>query len=333
VATTSLVEQLADEVSSGSRRAVSQALSLIESTKPQDVDSADALLDILLLRQAPTNTRRIGITGAPGVGKSTMLERFGLELINSGHRVAILPVDPSSKKTGGSILGDKVRMPQLSLHNEAFIRPSPSKATMGGTTATTSDAIVVCEAAGFDTVIVETVGVGQSETEAADMVDLFMLLVMPQSGDDMQGMKRGIMEVADAIVITKSDLSLEAARRTQAMYTSAVRLMQPSKPQWETPVVHASATVDDGLHDVMSLVEKFFVSERAAAINNVRKEQRIAWFDDLVRRAVVSAVRNNPTVDQFIAEQIDLVASGRVTPSTAVQRCMRSVSITVKEQL
>ena len=328
--TASTIEQLAADVIAGNRRALAQALSLIESTTQSDKTQAAMLLSVLAKRK-PTTTRRICVTGAPGVGKSTLLERFGLDLIEQGARVAVLPIDPSSKRSGGSILGDKVRMPGLALHEDAFIRPSPSRSTLGGTTETTRDAILLCEAAGFDTVIVETVGVGQSEMEAASMVDMFVLLVLPTAGDDVQGIKRGIMEVADVVVVTKADLSDEAAQRARALYHSSLHLMLPSRVNWESSVVVVSAVRKDGLDQLHDAVIRFFDVSRKSEIASERTRQTLVWFDEMIRSRIVGTVSNHEKVQRSLDSYRKQVANDQLSPTAALQRFMSAFSIDVKE--
>ena len=268
------IDALLGGLRTGNRRVLSQALSLIESTHPEDRKRSADLLERIAQDPSP-ETRRICFTGSPGVGKSTLLETFGMELINRGHRVAVLAIDPSSRRTGGSILGDKVRMQHLAVHDNAFVRPSPSGTSLGGATAATRDAIAVCEAAGFDTIIIETVGVGQSEIAAADLVDLFILLVLPTAGDDVQGIKRGIMEVADAVVVTKSDLDLSQAELARAMYRATLQLLQPSSPNWESSVDMVSAVTSDGLAELLTTVDRFFAPDRQPMIKQRRSDQRV----------------------------------------------------------
>jgi len=222
---------LAREVVAGSRRALAKAITLVESTRTDHRDRAQHLLDALLPRTG--QAARVGITGVPGAGKSTFIEAFGLYLLGLGKRVAVLAVDPSSARSGGSILGDKTRMQRLSVDGAAFIRPSPTSGTLGGVTRATRETIVVCEAAGFDVVLVETVGVGQSETLVAKMVDFFLVLMIPGAGDELQGIKKGVLELADMIAVNKADGENEGRARLAARdYSSALRLMQPSSPTW-----------------------------------------------------------------------------------------------------
>lgn len=326
------IDGLAEELVAGNRRALAQAISLVESTADADQDLAAALLSALNTTLPSRPTRRIAVSGAPGVGKSTLLEQLGLQLIENGHTVAILAVDPTSKRTGGSILGDKVRMPKLSTHDQAFIRPSPSRRSLGGAAAATRDVMTLCEAAGYDTIIVETVGVGQSETEAADMVDLFLLLVMPAAGDDLQGIKRGIMEVADAVVVTKSDLSRETTHVTVAQYRSALQLMQPSRQGWETPVAAVSSVTTSGLDELLDVISRFFAADRRSMIDDVRQVQRLAWFDELVRRRLVDLLTAHPPLQSRLATLRNNVHEQCVPPTVAVREFLTHLTVSITEQ-
>lgn len=325
------IEHLFTEIRSGSRRALARALSLIESITESDRDRAFELL--ALCNTVPSTTRRIGLTGSPGVGKSTLVESLGLSLVEQGSRVAVLAVDPSSKRTGGSILGDKIRMPNLSLHDHAFVRPSPSRLALGGAATTTRDAIILCEAAGYDTILVETVGVGQSETDVADMVDLFLLLVLPTAGDDVQGIKRGIMEVAHALLVTKSDLDQQASRIAVATLTSALRLMIPPLEDWSPPVVPVSAVQGDGLKSVLDLIDHFFANERRESIERIRRIQRTAWFSGALQQELLTVLLLDPHIKQIMKELKGQVEVGGIPPSVAVHRLVSQITINISERL
>lgn len=249
-------ETLAAAFLSRDRRALARAITLVESTRADHRAEADALLAKLLPHAG--RSIRVGITGTPGVGKSTFIEAFGLYAIGRGHRVAVLAVDPSSRRGGGSILGDKTRMPELTRSDAAFIRPSPSGGTLGGVARRTAEAILVCEAAGFDVVLVETVGVGQSETAVSDMTDLFLLLLLPNAGDELQGIKRGVVELADLLVVNKADgANVEAAGRAAADYANAIRLLRPPSPWWRPEVLQCSALTGAGVDKVWEAVVRF----------------------------------------------------------------------------
>ncbi|MBL0320991.1 MAG: methylmalonyl Co-A mutase-associated GTPase MeaB [Ignavibacteria bacterium] len=325
------IASLFTEIRSGSRRALARALSLIESSSESDRESAFELL--ALCGEVSSATRRIGLTGSPGVGKSTLVESLGLLLVEQGSRVAVLAVDPSSKRTGGSILGDKVRMPNLSLHDHAFVRPSPSRLALGGAATTTRDAIILCEAAGYDTILVETVGVGQSETEVADMVDLFLLLVLPTAGDDVQGIKRGIMEVAHALLVTKSDLDQQASRVAVATYTSALRLMIPPLEDWSPPVLPVSAAQGDGLKSVLGLIDRFFANERRESIERNRRTQRTTWFSGSLQHEFLAVLLRDAHIKELVKDLKGQVDVGSIPPSVAVHRLVSHITINISERL
>ena len=281
-------ETLAAGVLAGDRRALARAITLIESTRADDQARAQALLAAVLPKAG--DSVRVGVSGAPGVGKSTFIEALGLHLIARGHRVAVLAVDPSSKRGGGSLLGDKTRMSELAKNARAFIRPSPAGATLGGVARRTREAMVACEAAGFDAVLVETVGVGQSETAVADMVDMFVLLVAPGGGDELQGLKKGIVELADLIVVNKSDGELAAAAgRMQADYHAALGLLRPASPNWSPPVLTCSALVGDGIGAVWGAVEDHHAAlAPGGEIAARRATQARAWMWSEVGRGEIT---------------------------------------------
>src|SRR5262245_50358875 len=258
-----LEPDLARAVREGDRRALARAITLVESARADHRDDAVALLDELL--PATGDAIRVGISGAPGAGKSTFIETLGMHLVEAGHRVAVLAVDPTSTRSGGSILGDKTRMEELSRRSEAFIRPSPSGGTLGGVARRTREAMLVAEAAGFDVVVVETVGVGQSEVAVAGMVDAFCLLLAPGAGDELQGVKRGIVELADIVVVNKADGPLaDVARHTAADYSHALHFVRPQTDVWEPKVLTASALEGEGIADVWSTVEEYISAARHA---------------------------------------------------------------------
>ncbi|MBL0900567.1 MAG: methylmalonyl Co-A mutase-associated GTPase MeaB, partial [Reyranella sp.] len=260
----------------GDRRALAQAITLIESTRSDHRERADELLAAVLPHtgQKGGKSVRLGITGVPGVGKSTLIERFGLSLIEKGRSLAVLAIDPSSKRGGGSILGDKPRMEELSRRHAAFIRPSPAGSTLGGVARRTREAMLLVEAAGFDTVLVETVGVGQSETAVADMVDMFIVLLLPAGGDDLQGIKRGVIELADLIVVNKADGDLEAAaRRSAADYQHALRMLRSPTAGWTPVVTTCSARTGEGVSEIWNVVERFNEAVGEKGIARRRAEQ------------------------------------------------------------
>ena len=312
----------AQSVTAGDRRALARAITLIESTRADDQDRAQALLAALL----PVTGRsvRIGISGAPGVGKSTFIEAFGFEVIRAGHRVAVLAVDPSSKRGGGSLLGDKTRMAELARHGCAFIRPSPAGETLGGVARRTREAMLACEAAGFDVVIVETVGVGQSETAVADMVDVFVLLLAPGGGDELQGLKKGIVELADIIAINKADGALaQAAGRMRAEFEGALGLLRPADSRWRPVVLGCSALEGAGIAEVWRTVEAHRRAlDPGDGVAHRRAAQSRAWMWSEIGDGLMAAIRENPRV-AALGEALEAqVARGAATPHAAARRLL-----------
>ena len=309
-------EALADSVRAGQRRALAKAITLLESTRADHRARADEMLNALL----PHTGRgmRLGISGVPGVGKSTFIEALGLALIAQGHRVAVLAIDPSSSLSGGSILGDKTRMEQLSINESAYIRPSPASGTLGGVAEKTREAMLVCEAAGFDVVIVETVGVGQSETAVASMTDLFVLLQLPNAGDDLQAIKKGVMELADLVVINKADLDPNAATRAQAHIASSLRLFagHDDAPR----VLTMSALKSDGFDVFWQAVEAFHERRRASGeFETRRRSQALAWMWDIVQARLQADFRHHPAVRAALPQAVADVTGARVAPSAAAR--------------
>jgi LAO/AO transport system kinase len=311
----------------GNRRALAQAITLIESTRADHRERADALLAELLPQagQKGGKSVRLGITGVPGVGKSTFIERFGLSLIERGRSLAVLAIDPSSKRGGGSILGDKTRMEELSRNPSAFIRPSPAGATLGGVARRTREAMLLVEAAGFDTVIVETVGVGQSETAVADMVDMFIVLLLPAGGDDLQGIKRGVIELADLIVVNKADGDLKAtARRSVADYRHALRMLRSPTAGWTPEVTIASALTGDGVAAVWATVERFNTAVGEKGIARRRAEQARDWMWNEVGETLLSELRKHPEVKRLVPGLEREVEAGKSTPAAAARRMLEA---------
>ncbi|HEY9538038.1 MAG TPA: methylmalonyl Co-A mutase-associated GTPase MeaB [Kiloniellaceae bacterium] len=311
---------LAGKLRAGDRRALARAITLIESTKPDHTGEAEALLEALLPFSGASV--RIGISGVPGVGKSTFIERFGLLLVEAGHKVAVLAVDPSSKVSGGSILGDKTRMEELSRHAQAFIRPSPTGGTLGGVARRTREAMLACEAAGFDVVIVETVGVGQSETAVAEMVDIFLLLLLPGGGDELQGIKKGIVELADAVIVNKADGDLKpAADRAAAEYYAALGLLRAPNPEWRPPVLRCSALTGEGIAAVWDIVQQHRkVMEGSGARAAKRAAQAGAWMWGEVADGLMRRFKAHPEVARELEALERAVRSGRTTPTAAARR-------------
>jgi LAO/AO transport system kinase len=314
--------ELARAVREGDRRALARAITLVESTRPDHRDDAVALLEEIL--PATGAATRVGISGAPGAGKSTFIEALGVHLVDAGHRVAVLAVDPSSARSGGSILGDKTRMEQLSRRAEAFIRPSPSGGTLGGVARRTREALLVCEAAGFDVVLVETVGVGQSEVAVAGMVDLFLLLLAPGAGDELQGVKRGIVELADLIVVNKADGDLaDLARHTAADYGHALHLVRSSDAGAIERVRMCSALLGDGIDDVWSAVTALTGAMRSSGELDARRtEQARSWMWSEVTETLLDDLRRDAAVRDRIATLEAGVSSGRMSPAAAAREVL-----------
>jgi LAO/AO transport system kinase len=316
------VTSLAERVGAGDRRALAQAITLVESTRVDHRAEARALIDELLPRTG--TSVRIGVSGAPGAGKSTLIEALGLHAIGQGHQVAVLAVDPSSSRSGGSILGDKTRMTDLGREAAAYIRPSPSGGTLGGVARRTREALLVCEAAGFDVVVVETVGVGQSEVAVADLVDLFLLIASPTGGDELQGIKRGIMELADVIVVNKADGDLLApAQRAAADLRNAVHLLRPKRPGWDVEVLLASALEGTGVAEAWDRVVSGIEHLRTTGtLDALRGEQAVAWMWDEVREAVMARVLDGPEAQALARELEAGVAAQQLSPSQAAARLL-----------
>ena len=319
------VAELASGIRSGDRRALARAITLIESSRPDDQDRAGALLDELVADAG--GALRIGITGSPGVGKSTFIEAFGLHLVGAGHRLAVLAVDPSSQRTGGSILGDKTRMAGLA-STDAFIRPSPSGTSLGGVARRTREAITLCEAFGFDVVIVETVGAGQAEGAVADLVDVFVLLVAPGGGDDLQGIKRGIMELADLVVVTKADGDLaNAANHAAADLRRAIHLLRPKYDGIATETLLVSSTQGTGVADVWQAVTGIHGHLRdSGQLTALRAQQARAWLWDEIRTGLLDRFRSaHPRADLDATEAA--VMAGDVAPGIAAQQLLGRVDL------
>jgi LAO/AO transport system kinase len=317
------VSDLVDGVLSGDRRALARAITLVESTRPDDQEEAAALLEAVLPRTG--GSLRVGISGTPGVGKSTFIDALGARLTGAGRSVAVLAVDPSSTVSGGSILGDKTRMAELSRRELAFIRPSPAGTTLGGVARRTGEALLLCEAAGFDVVLVETVGVGQAEVAVAAMVDTFVLLLAPAGGDELQGIKRGVMELADLVVVNKADGALlPAARQAAAEHRHALHLQRPRSAAWTPQVLLCSAVTGEGVDEVWSAVERHREALSAAGeLDRRRTEQaRSALWSDVGDR-LVDALRASAAGQAAEAD----VAAGRVPPSVAAARLIRDAAL------
>ncbi|MCW5650593.1 MAG: methylmalonyl Co-A mutase-associated GTPase MeaB [Ramlibacter sp.] len=323
-------DQIVQSDGAPQRRAMAKAITLLESTRADHRAQADELLTSLLPHTG--QSFRLGISGVPGVGKSTFIEALGLYLIAQGHRVAVLTIDPSSTVSGGSILGDKTRMEKLSVHERAYIRPSPSSGTLGGVAEKTREAMLVCEAAGYDVVIVETVGVGQSETAVAGMTDMFVLLQLPNAGDDLQAIKKGVMELADLVVINKADLDADAATRAQAQITSALRLLgQHGHPDhahhdaalWHPRVIQLSALLGTGVDTFWTAVTDFKQLQTASGKLAARRQQQaLAWMWERIDAGLKQEFRQHPAVRELLPHTLADVAAGRLPASTAARNML-----------
>jgi LAO/AO transport system kinase len=316
--------ELVDGVLSGDRAAVGRAVTLVESTKPDHRADARRLLDALAPHAG--GAQRVGVTGVPGVGKSTFIEALGSMLTAVGHRVAVLAVDPTSTVTGGSILGDKTRMPRLSNDPSAFVRPSPSAGTLGGVTRSTRETMMVLEAAGHDVVLVETVGIGQSETVVAAMVDFFLVLMLPGAGDELQGIKKGVHEMADLIAVNKADGdNVPAARTAVRDYSSALRLTHPTSPTWNPPVMTCSGQNGDGLEDLWGrIVDHRSVMTATGEWDDRRRAQRLAWMWSMVEDRLLDSLRADPAVLGLLMAAEAEVLDGLTTPSAAAERLLEA---------
>ena len=327
-----MLEAILNGAPMAQRRAIAKAITLLESTLADHRARADALLTALLPHTG--KSLRLGISGVPGVGKSTFIEALGLYLIGQGHRVAVLTIDPSSSVSGGSILGDKTRMEQLSVREEAYIRPSPSSGTLGGVAEKTREAMLVCEAAGYDIVIVETVGVGQSETAVHGMTDMFVLLQLPNAGDDLQAIKKGVMELADLVVINKADIDPDAATRARAQITSSLRLlgMHGSPDQhaqtnaahfWHPKVIQISALNGTGVDGFWAAVTEFQkLGQANGKLLDRRRHQALAWMWERIDAALKQSFRQNPAVRNLLPDMTRAVEAGQIAASTAARNLL-----------
>jgi LAO/AO transport system kinase len=318
------MEDLARAVREGDRRALGRAITLAESGREDHREQAERLLDTLLPHRV--ESIRVGISGVPGVGKSTFIETLGSHVIENGHRVAVLAVDPSSKLSGGSILGDKTRMETLSREANAFIRPSPAGTTLGGVAKRTREAISICEAAAYDIVIVETVGVGQSETAVKDMTDMFVLLLSPAGGDELQGMKKGIVELADMILVNKADGEFEmSARHAVSDYRSAIHLLRPASPNWQVPVAACSALTGMGIDEAWNHIEDYQQKlGDSGEIMDRRAEQSRSWMWSEVTDSLLEKLRGHSDVQASLLALEAQVTSGTITPAAAARRLLKS---------
>ncbi len=309
----------------GNRLVLSRTITLIESSLPAHQEKARVIVDRLLPYSG--KAVRLGITGVPGVGKSTFIESFGMMLTQKGHRIAVLAVDPSSTRSGGSILADKTRMEKLSVEEKAFIRPSPSGGTLGGVAQKTRETMLVCEAAGFDVIIVETVGVGQSETTVASMVDFFLVLMLAGAGDELQGIKKGVLEIADGITINKADAdNIEKANRARAEYENALHFLKPASPNWAPPVLTCSALEMTGIEEIWEMVLDFNKKlTDSGELDIKRKKQAVNWMWSLVEEGLKERFYKHPGVKNQLESIVTGVETGVVTPTSAAGKLLFSL--------
>jgi LAO/AO transport system kinase len=316
------VEKLTSDVFAGTRRGLARAITLVESDSDAHQEKAAALLEAILPKAG--GAVRVGISGVPGVGKSTFIEALGLDLIKAGHRVAVLAVDPTSPKSGGSILGDKTRMEKLGQEEGAFIRPSPSGLHLGGVARRTREALLLCEAAGYDVILVETVGVGQSEAEVASMVDTFVLLLLPSGGDELQGVKRGVLELCDVVAVNKTDGDLEAtAMATATDYRRALHLLRGEENGWRVVVRNVSAAMGQGID---TLWQDVLGHQRAlkdtGALAKKRQDQAETWMWKVVDHELARRFKDDPRVASDLGARVDAVRRGQEAPTRAAQRLL-----------
>lgn len=304
---------------------VSKAITLVESTRPEHQERAQQIINAVIKHSS--NSFRLGITGVPGVGKSTFIESFGLEVINRGHKLAVLAIDPSSQVSKGSILGDKTRMEQLSIHPKAFIRPSPSSGSLGGVARKTKESIIICEAAGYDYILIETVGVGQSETAVHQLTDFFLLLMLAGAGDELQGIKRGIMEMADGMVITKADGSnLEKAKMARNEYARALHLFPPTQSDWIPEVLTCSSTENTGIKEVYDMIDKY---HRHAISNGYferkRNQQSAQWLHQTIHDILIDRFYTDPKVKEEILKIEKQLQQNAVNPYHAAMELFKKL--------
>ncbi len=313
------VAELGKRILAGDRASLARAITLVESRKEDHRAKARALLRDLMPHTG--KALRVGITGVPGVGKSTMIDTLGSNLTAAGHKIAVLAVDPSSTRTGGSILGDKTRMASLAVDPNAFIRPSPTSGTLGGVASKTRETMLLCEAAGFDIVLVETVGIGQSETTVADMVDFFLVLMLPGAGDELQGIKKGVLEIADMIAVNKADgEGATRARAAAAEYRAALHILAPRSPTWTPPVVTISGFANQGLDDLWRTIELYRDKLTATGeFSEKRARQQVAWMWAMLEERLLEALKSHPDVKLRLGGITQAVREGKLPASSAVE--------------
>ena len=317
------LQDYAHGVRSGDRVMLARAITLIESKRAEHQALAQELLQTLLSDTG--KAYRVGITGVPGVGKSTAIDQLGTNLTKAGHKVAVLAVDPSSTRSGGSVLGDKTRMPRLAQDENAYVRPSPTSGTLGGVTRKTRETMALCETAGFDVILVETVGVGQSETAVAEMVDFFLALMLPGAGDELQGIKKGIIEIADMIAVNKADGdNVTRARTAASVYRAALNIIAPTSPNWSPPVVTISGLENIGLDDLWSSIERHRVTlKRSGEFEGRRQAQAVKWMHDMLEDRLKAALQSNQKIAARLPEIETRVREGTLTPALAVEEVLK----------
>ena len=321
-------DTLADRLKTGDRAALARAITLVESRKSEHQETAQALLENILPETG--KAVRLGITGVPGVGKSTVIDQLGINLIDQGHRVAVLAVDPSSTRTGGSILGDKTRMARLSVSENAFIRPSPSAGTLGGVAAKTREAMLLCEAAGYDVIIVETVGTGQSETAVSDMVDFFAVLMLPGGGDELQGIKKGVIEIADLIAVNKADGdNVKKAENAAAEYSAALHILTPASPDRTPAVVTISGLNNRGLDLLWDrVIEHRTITSGTNALETKRRAQSVRWMWSMIDDSLRQRLQADVHLRSILPEIEEAVATKQMTPREASVKILKRLGLT-----
>lgn len=313
------LENYLEGIRKADRSIIGQTISLAESTNPKHRELSSKIIKEILPETG--NSIRVGISGVPGVGKSTFIEALGMYLIENGKRVAVLAVDPSSERTGGSIMGDKTRMEMLSNHDNAYVRPSPSGRIQGGVARGTRESLLICEAAKYDVILIETVGVGQSETMVASLVDFFLLLMLGNAGDELQGIKRGIMEMADLIAINKADgNNLQSAQAAQAQYQSALNLLSKKDENWKPKVLTCSALKNKGIPEIWEQIEEFIKTrQQSGALQQFRKEQNLFWMHETIKGLLVEQFYKNPSIKERIEKLNQEVRAEKVSPFEAAE--------------
>lgn len=321
------VQEYSAGVRSGDRAKLAQAITLIESVKPEHQEHAQALL--LDLMPDTGASIRVGISGVPGAGKSTFIDTLGTNLTKAGHKVAVLAVDPTSTRTGGSILGDKTRMAKLSNDSKAFIRPSPTSGTLGGVTRTTRETILVCEAAGYDVILVETVGVGQSEVAVSEMVDFFVVVLIAGAGDELQGIKKGVLEIADMIALNKADGdNAQRAKSSAAEYQHALRIITPKDKEWIPPVMTVSALENTGIDDLWQRVsQRHRDLKKSGGLKTLRQRQQVGWMWAMIEDRLMSKLKMHPDVKTAVPDIESSVTNGSLTPTMAAEKLLKTFGV------